>query len=281
MRFKIQLHLKDKAQAKIPINYQYPLSAAIYKILAKGDEEYAKFLHAEGYGKGYKFFTFSDLKGSFKIRKDRMTLLKNTISLQVNFHLPEASRTFIEGLFRSEEIVIADKKSKAQFNVQSVISIENPLKDIPPNEIISVMVKPISPIVIGKKRDTGHYTFLAPDDDSFVEQLINSWRSKIAANYNDSIAVDTVLLAEIEKYRNPWRSRLVTIKADTPEETKIRGFLNFKIKLTAESRFIDLILNAGLGLYSAQGMGCLKMISRRIFENNLNEKVDSKQIKED
>lgn len=276
MRFKIKLETKSPS-VEIPINYQYPLSAAIYKIIAKGDEKYAGFLHEQGYGKGFKLFTFSDLKGKFKIRKDRMTLLDEQISFVVCFHMPEASRNFIEGLFRSEEIVIADKKSKVQFSVQSITAQDNPLKDIPANEIISVMVKPISPIVIGEKQDTGHYTFLAPDDDRFTKQLINSWRSKIEANYNDSIAVDAVLLAEIEKYRNPWRSRLVTIKAATPEETKIRGFLNFKIKLTAERQFIDLVLNAGMGLYSAQGMGCLEVISRRIFENNLNEKVDSKQ----
>lgn len=260
MTFELQLINKDPKTAILPINYQYPLSAAIYRILSKGNAEYAKFLHEEGYGKGYKFFTFSDLKGSFKVRGDRMRLLENVISLRVHFHLPEASRTFIEGLFRSEEIVIADRKSKAQFSVQSVIAQDDPLKDILANEIISVMVKPISPLVVGEKQDTGHYTFLAPDNDLFITHLINSWRSKIAANYNDDTAENAVLLAEVEKYKNPWRSRLITIKADTKEETKIRGFLNFKLKLTAERQFIDLVLNAGLGLYSAQGMGCLEVI---------------------
>lgn len=61
MIFQLILN-KNKSNAVIPINYQYPLSAAIYKILQKGDSEYAQFLHEEGYGKGYKFFTFSDLK---------------------------------------------------------------------------------------------------------------------------------------------------------------------------------------------------------------------------
>lgn len=272
MRFIIKLETKSTS-AEIPINYQYPLSAAIYKIIAKGDEQYAEFLHEQGYGKGFKFFTFSDLKGKFKIRKDRMALLEKQISFVVCFHMPEASRNFIEGLFRSEEIVIADKKSKTQFSVQSVIAQDNPLKEIPANEIISVLVKPISPVVIGEKQDNGHYNFLAPDKDVFIKHLINSWQSKIAANYNDDIAEEAVLLAEVEKYKNPWRSRLITIKANTKEETKIRGFLNFKLKLTAERQFIELVLNAGMGLYSAQGMGCLEVVSRRVFEANLNDKV--------
>ena len=45
MRFKITLQSISGSQ--IPINYQYPLSSAIYKILAKGYASYAQFLHEE------------------------------------------------------------------------------------------------------------------------------------------------------------------------------------------------------------------------------------------
>jgi len=124
MQFLLQL-VSTKQSAILPINYQYPLSAATYKILSKGNAGYAQFLHEEGYGKGYKFFTFSDVKGKFKRKGDRLQLLDNTLELVVCFHLPEASRTFIEGLFRSQEIVIADKKSKATFNVQSIVAMKN------------------------------------------------------------------------------------------------------------------------------------------------------------
>ncbi len=65
MRFKLFL-ASQTAGAIIPINYQYPLSAAIYRILAKVDADYATFLHEKGYvvGEGlkhFKLFTFSDL----------------------------------------------------------------------------------------------------------------------------------------------------------------------------------------------------------------------------
>ena len=259
MTFNIKLHRNAKNGYEIPINYQYPLSAAIYKILSKGDAGYAQFLHEEGYGKGYKFFTFSDLKMKYKIAGDRMHLLENTAELKVHFQLPEASRTFVEGLFKSEEIVIADKKSKASFQVQSVISLASPLKDIQnENEITQLTVRPSSIIVAGTKQENGNYAFKNPDEAEFVSSLIFSWRNKIAAAYNQDIADNAILLMEIELYKNPYRSRLVTIKADTQATTKIRGFHNFKLKLTAEKRFLELALNAGLGLYSAQGMGCVE-----------------------
>src|SRR5699024_10914126 len=133
MRFKLNLY--KTFGNEIPINYQYPLSAAIYRILNKGDAEYASFLHEKGYGKGYKFFTFSDLKLKFKlVNDDRMRLLEERVSFYVHFHLPEASRTFVEGLFKSEEIVIADRKSKVVFRVQSIFSMDNPLKEMEPRE---------------------------------------------------------------------------------------------------------------------------------------------------
>ncbi len=254
-------HNPDISNQIIPINYQYPLSAAIYKILAKGDDEYAAFLHKKGYGKGYKMFTFSDLKGSFKIRKDRMHILSPTIEFIINFHLPEASRTFIEGLFRSEEIIIADNKSKAKFSVMRVLNLPSIWKnDEKENQIVRKTVRTASAIVSGEKKENGQYNFLGPEDQGYTDTLKYSWRNKIRTLFDDDIANRAVLKVDIEYFQNPYRSRLITIKAGTPEETTIKGFLNFKLQLTAEKQFIDILLNTGAGVYNAQGMGCLEMV---------------------
>lgn len=266
MEFLLNLNLKNNSKNILPINYQYPLSSSIYKILAKGDKEYAQFLHEEGYGKGYKFFTFSDLKMKYERKGDRMHLLDNNVEFRVRFHLPEASKTFVEGLFKSEEIVIADKKSKAIFRVQSIISLSDPLKELSDNEITQITTRPVSMIIAGEKNKEGNYDFYHPDDPLFGNSLLHNWKNKITACYDQQTSDDSILMIEIEKYEKPWRSRLVTIKADTDAETKIKGFLNFKLKLTAEKRFLELALNAGLGLYSAQGMGCLEVIEEKNTE---------------
>lgn len=265
MQFKIQL---IKVQGKvIPINYPYLLSAAIYRIISKGDEEYASFLHEKGYGKGYKFFTFSDLKFKYKRENDRMLLLDPKVEFTVSFHLPEASRTFVEGLFKSENIVIADKNSKVVFQVQSIISLDNPLKEFSPQELMEVIVKPSSAIVTGIKNERGHYDYLLPDDKEFLPSLLYGWRNKIRDAYDLETAEQAILSIELEYYQNPFRTRLVHIKSDSQAATKIRGSLNYKLKLRAERRFIELLLNAGLGLYSAQGMGSLEVVRDGRFEN--------------
>lgn len=268
MRFRLSLKRKDE-NTIIPINYQYPLSSAIYKILSKGDGEYSQFLHERGYGKGHKLFTFSDLKIRYRRTADRMYILDDIIELSVCFHLPEASQTFIEGLFRSETIVIADKISRGEFYVQSIISEKSPLNNVSDShELIQITVRPESALVIGTKIDNGNYNFRSPDEEEFITSLIYSWREKIKSAYNNTEASEAMLLAHVEFYKEPYRSRLIHIKDGTNQKTTIKGYLNFKLKLTAEKRYIDLALNAGLGLYSAQGMGCMGVIKTKFNSKN-------------
>lgn len=54
MHFKITIVSSEKG-AVLPINYSYPLSSAIYRIIARGDAQYAAFLHETGDGIGLKF----------------------------------------------------------------------------------------------------------------------------------------------------------------------------------------------------------------------------------
>ena len=50
MRFQISLSAIEGKT--LPLNYAYPLSAAIYKIIQTADVDYAAFLHNAGYGNG-------------------------------------------------------------------------------------------------------------------------------------------------------------------------------------------------------------------------------------
>lgn len=58
MRLKVSFQAMEST---IPLNYNYFLSSFIYKRLASQNENFARFLHEKGYGKRFKFFTFSQL----------------------------------------------------------------------------------------------------------------------------------------------------------------------------------------------------------------------------
>ncbi|MDA3616265.1 CRISPR-associated endoribonuclease Cas6 [Polluticaenibacter yanchengensis] len=269
MRFNILLHT-NFSDRRIPINYQYPLSSAIYRIISKGDGEYAKFLHETGYGKkGFKLFTFSQINCPFKISGDRMELLTNELLFQVSFHLPEAMETFIKGLFLSEKVDIADSRSKVSFTVKSIERLPNLLGDSNEGEMINISTRPTSPIVAGVQNEKGYYDFLSPDNRLFTESLIHNWRSKISTCYDDATAESALLMMEVFSMKNPFKSRLITIKSGKPEETKIRGWLNLGLKITGERRFVELLLNAGTGVYSSQGMGFLESFSCDILPSTV------------
>jgi len=257
MRFKITLCANQPVV--IPVNYPYPLSAALYRIIAKGDAAYASFLHEQGYGKGFKFFTFSQISCPFIIKGDRMLLKQNELSFQVAFHLPKAAESFVKGLFQSEQMDIADKKSRGTFTVKSVESLPGPLPQLKTMEIADVQLKPLSPIVAGIPDERGYYDFLQPDDPRFAESLIYNWRSKIATCYDETTAAAALLLVEVLPMAQPFKSRLLTVKADTPQETRIRGWMNFEFKVTGEKRFMELLLNSGAGIYNSIGCGCVQI----------------------
>lgn len=249
----------SKEKEIIPINYQYPLASAIYKILQNADAEYSEFLHEKGYGKGFKLFTFSDIKCPFRIDRDRLILLANKMEIIVCFHLPMAAETFIKGLFMSQQMDIADKSSKASFTVERIESLGSPLDQVKENDEVEILLKPLSSIVCGLKNEKGNYDFLSPVDARYEEMLFVNWEEKCKAVWGDEEVMNNAFI-QILFYQNPPKSRLITIKAGTPAETKIRGFNNFKIKIKGKKQAVELILDSGIGLYNAQGMGCVEII---------------------
>ncbi len=263
MVFTIVLQLAEGRPGIIPVNYAYPLSAALYRVLAKGDADYSRFLHEQGYGKGFKLFTFSQLHVPFKIDKDRLKLLGNEAFLQVAFHLPHAAESFIKGLFRHQQIEIADKQSRAVFTVQSVEALPDPLQPYKHQEIVHLLLKPLSPVVAGVRNEKGQYRFTDPGDPRFTESLIYNWRNKITTCYDGQVASSALLMMEVMPEKHPFKSRLITIKAGSPQETKIRGWMHFGLKVTGEKRFVELLLNAGAGVYNSMGCGCMEVVNAK------------------
>lgn len=92
MRFKLTLQILSHTLGReLPINYQYELSAAIYRILSRSDKDYSLWLHENGFiagGKRFKLFTFSNLivpQYSILIELTRIEIIKEM--LYIGFYL--------------------------------------------------------------------------------------------------------------------------------------------------------------------------------------------------
>jgi CRISPR-associated endoribonuclease Cas6 len=265
MRLKLHLNA-DTDSAVLPLNYQYPLSAAIYKIIGKANEDYAFFLHEQGYQKTdsrktFKLFTFSDLSTPFNIKGDRMIMKTRHAQFILCFHVPEAATNFIKGLFQYQHIELADKKSKAMFTVQQVEVLPLWKAPMSPEQIKEVVFKPISPIVTGTINEKGNYCFIAPNEAGFVPALLHHWKEKYAVVYGKDEADRDFAAIELTVLNaGKAKSRLVTIKADTPQQTRIRGFVGFLLKVKAKVKVLELALDAGIAIYGSMGMGGVEMV---------------------
>lgn len=155
MQFKVTLTPVQR-ETFIPFNYQYPLSAVIYKKIAQADEGYAAFLHQKGYAQNdhsrhFKFFTFSNLQAKFRVVKTALKLQGNSVSFVLACHMPEFAENLVKGVFASQQLSIGDYTAQADFMVTQIEALPSLVSNSSSENILKINLKLLSPILIGRK----------------------------------------------------------------------------------------------------------------------------------
>lgn len=267
MRFSLTLSC-DPPQY-LPLDYQYPLSAWIYKTFNQGDPAFAEWLHGKGYTDGkhhYKLFTFSWLDiPKAKLDKEKQCLVINSPEVHLTFSLPmeEAAQTFIKGLFQKRECWLGNRQAKAEFQV-------NRVEKLPEPELgHEATFRCLSPICVSEPQERGEKLvakYLSPEDEGFQERFFNNliYRYQTALQYQPVVEgnhwepeeeAETPFAFEL---LNKPKSKLVTVKAETPNETKIRGY-QFDFKLKAPEPLLRFGYEAGFGEKGSLGFGCVEI----------------------
>ncbi len=276
MRIKITFNINQKNQL-LPFNYQYPISAWVYRVFAHADIEFTNLLHEIGYplenGKTFKLFTFSGL--SFppkttsvaklekvnKLREnkqepplrgsDRMEVWANKAWLTLSFHLPQQYEKFIMGLFNNQKAFIGDKISGLDLQVESIEALK---QDIPSSGTVSF--KTITPIVMGiKEPEQPHEVYAGPSHPLYKELFLNNLLDKYKAAGGNAIYNDELDFRLVKIYP---KTSLQIIKAFSKQETKVRGF-RFDFELTAPHEIMEIGLNAGFGSMNSLGFGACEI----------------------
>lgn len=257
MRFKITLE-KTPGPAVIPLNYQYELSAWIYQIISKADQEYASFLHNQGYKsnqKTFKHFTFSNLHvpPQFHIRGDRMEIHSPKVYLLISFLMDKASEEFIKGLFMEQHLGLGDRYSQADFNVTQVEVSPMPLFKK------TMQYRTLSPMMVAQKSTLNeHDDYLSPEDTPFEERFIMNLLDKYQAT-GQAIPPDWQDFPfQLRALTRP-KEKLISIKAHTTQESKIKGYM-FDFELTAPEALHETGYLAGFGRSNAEGFGCVGVV---------------------
>ena len=259
MRFRLVLDVNKYAFGnKLPINYQYEQSAAIYRILSEADDAYASWLHDNGFrlesGKTFKFFTYSRFKiEQYRILREteRLQILSDTVEWQIGFLPEKSTEKFIQGIFQNQVFEIGDTRSVVQFVVRSVEVMPEP-------EYSEKMIfSTLSPICLKFQRSDNKVTYLAPTDVRAPFLLFNGLFDKYKLFYGKDCPYT---LSECRlKILDIPKSALIKIKTGMPEGTKIRGFMcNFEVEAPVE--LMRLMYEGGVGVLNSQGFGCLKVM---------------------
>jgi len=254
MRFKLNLKIDSQVFGnRLPINYQYELSAWIYKIIAQGDRQYAEWLHTNGFSekhRNFRLFVFSHIYSpDCKAEKDRLVFHSDKASFYLSLLPEKSTEAFIKGIFREQAFSIGDRMSKVQFRVQQVELIP------PPDFTNSFVFKTLSPAVITVSQETSqHPRYLSPEENDYGQRVINNLIEKYKLFYQRPFEGVSDYKFEL---LSPARSKLVRIKSGTKEETQVRGYL-FTFRLEADKDLLKIMYEAGMGEKNAQGFGCIE-----------------------
>ncbi|MDX9883754.1 MAG: CRISPR-associated endoribonuclease Cas6 [Prolixibacteraceae bacterium] len=258
MIFRITFQRTGKYRM-LPVDYQYYLSAWIYKVIANTDPGFSAFLHSEGYKDGnkrFKLFAYFPLnlgkpllwkeKSLFELRADR-------IFMQVAFHLSDAAEKFIIGLFNNQQLYIGDRFNGIDLCVVQVERIPDP----PVNNVM--YYKALSPVVVSVMTGGEKYArYLSPDDDGYAEFIKNNLLQRRKA-IPGTLPVDVVDAFSL-KLKTAPRSKLITVKPGTKQQSKIRGYI-FDFELKAPEEFHRLILSSSIGEKGSTGFGWCEVIT--------------------
>jgi CRISPR-associated endoribonuclease Cas6 len=262
MRFK--LHLRpNTSRPQLMWNYHYPLSAWLYSVIAKADENYSDFLHNQGYksanGKTFKHFTFSDLR--FKIGKqftNGFEILSPTVEWTVSFLIDRTAESFIIGLFQDQQVHLFDK------NFDTIFTIER-IETLPELGILPcTKLRATSAMVIAEKHQ-GLDQYLEPTDENFGKYLVDGLIDKyLSVMIERKQAIDPLINSQVVDFKliesAKMKSRKITIKDGKKSATEIKGYRNFEFELTAPKEMIEVGLFGGFGRHCAEGFGFCEVV---------------------
>lgn len=259
MRFNLHLTIEKTIYGDVlPFSYQYELASYIYRTMAKGDEQYAGWLHANGFkpdsGKPFRLFCFSNLlvDRTRTTPDNRLRLLSDTAQLQIAFLPEQSTETFVKGLFAEQIFTIGDRQSKVQFAVRSVEMLPDPLLN---GELVG---ETLSPLSLSKRAENGYPDYYSPAEPKAIEAIRDNLLEKYEAFYRRPFAGDTTFEWEV---LNEPHSKLITIKSGTPKQSKVKGYL-CKFRLKADDALLKIALNGGIGEKGSMGFGMAGRIDR-------------------
>jgi CRISPR-associated endoribonuclease Cas6 len=267
----MRLILKLKTNSKvITLNYNYFLSAAIYKMLQFSSPQFAKFLHSKGYrlnGRMYKLFSFALGFEKISVADPIITLLSPAATLYVTSPMvDDFIRNFVIGTLQNRSIDVIEGIYRTSFEIEQIETVPMPAF----GEVN--YFKMISPLVISTRKEThgkfSQYFFRYNNDIEEINRVFNTnLKNKYELIYGKLYSGSDVRLEWDQQY---ILSRLETKKRLTKKISILkRGIQPVEIianrvpfTLTGSEELIKVGYDCGFGEKNSMGFGLAKLAER-------------------
>lgn len=260
MKFMLTLKIDRRYGDGLPFNYQYEQSAVIYRILSQADSSYSLWLHENGFilngTKRYKLFSFSPFifeKVRAMPNEGCLKIIGERAYWNISFIPERSTAEFIQGIFARQRFTIGNKMFKVAFDV---IGVEA-LPSSPVSE--EMYFQALSPVCV-KLHENNKTKYLSPTDPLFAQGiqtgLLARYESLYGVPYPDIEHLQIEFVVDETKKLKP---KVITIKAGTPAETRVKGYL-FSFHLRMPVELMKIAIEGGIGEQCSQGFGFIKIV---------------------
>jgi CRISPR-associated endoribonuclease Cas6 len=233
----------ESGQFEVPIQYNYPIQAAIYRALTK---DVGGFFHNVGFehkGRRFKMFTFSRLMGKSTLNKERGTIcFEGPVTLVVSSPISQFCSSLATGLLNIGTVRIGSALLRV-----ITVQVSEPL--IAGESVDLRVISPVVAYSTMTRHDGRKYTcYFAPGEREFCSLTEENLRKKYAILAQSEAPV-------IPPYDVTAKGNL-RLSVITYKGTVIKGYTCF-LRLTGPAPLLQVAIDAGLGAKNSQGFGCV------------------------
>lgn len=264
LRIKIFLKSLSKEFA-IPINYNYALSSALYRIFYESSPEFAQWLHNQGYvskdGKRLKLFTFSRLF----VRNARVVdnVIQGVDGCWFLFSSPfdaTVVENLLVGVFKRSRIVIANRYAEGKFKISKIEQIVSPRFS---NDMRYIMLSPTVASKVerfeGKLREHYYRADEAGVEKALEENLLRKFEIVYKREYTKELGIELDREYIETKGGAEAVSKMVVIAEGSYNETKVKSFL-CPIRIVGDVEIQKVAYECGIGKKNGLGFGMLDVV---------------------
>ncbi len=265
---RLRLTLKATSTNQISPNYNYALSAAIYKLLKFGSAEFSEFLHENGYktkGKTYKLFSYSLRFEKIRFNNSAIELVSPNVFLFVSSPLvDEFIKNIVIGTLRSKKIEIFTNRIKTEFSIEQA----ELLPEI--DYLQNMKFKMLSPMVLSTPKTfngkQAQYYFRYDDNIEMINKVLNNnLINKYKLIYNKDYNGGTVKLSWDNVYikrqinKNKRISKKISITKDMNNIIDVIG-IQTPFTLEGNPELIKVGYQCGFGEKNSMGFGMVEEV---------------------